>query len=679
MKRYLTIIIASVLVAQVAVAQRALRIQRTNGVTDYAPVSRIDALTFSEDLSHVYIYSGTSVVTIDRDDITELTYAEAPTSLLVTYDGSAATVENPFLLDGVTATTDGAHVSVTNTDTISEREFTLTGTTDNGSFLYTAAYKSTIVLDGVSITNPTGPAIDIACGKRIALQLKKGTVSHLTDGEGGDWKAALYCKGHLEIDKAGTLNVTGRTKHAISAGEYIQLKKSDGIINILSAVNDGIHCKQYFLANGYSLTIQGVGGDGIQAERSGDDPYEEDLADGSLWIQGGTFHIHCTAADAAGMQADTDLHVNNVKSEPVINIVMSGDGSKGMKASGTVDIAAGNITISNEGATLTEGTDTQSAKCISADTSVSITAGSLTLATTGAGGKCIKSDDSISIGDADTHTGPTLTASTTGGTTTTASGVSLLGGGGGGGGGFPGWRPGETTSTGSSAKAIKAMGAIHIYGGQLEVTTLSSGAEGIESKQSINISGGTHYLRCYDDGINSSGPIVFDGGITICHSTGNDAVDSNYGKAGAIVIGDGVVLAYTTKGGAEMGFDCDSNSYIQITGKGTGISAGGSMGNSATLSTAAQGYAFVTTSISYQTGRYYTLADAEGKNLVTYCLDSNVTSQSSMFTADGMQKGSSYTLKWGTEAPTDASTSFHGIYLGSSLTGTTSVTSFTAK
>lgn len=684
MKRLLAIALTLAVTHGNMTAQRALMIQREGGVTEAVATDRIDYVTFSNNGDIMLIAVGGSVTQVDISDVVELSFGELPSAFIVQYSGSTATVVNPYFADGVTVALNGADVVIDNGNTQEELTFELTGETSSGSLLYNGVNKTTFVLNGVSIANANGPAINIQCGKRALIELKRNTVSTLSDGTGGDWKAALYCKGHLEIDKAGTLNVTGNTKHAISAKEYLQLKKSEGTINILGAKGDGIHCGQYFLGNGFNLNIDGVEGDGIQAELSGDDDYDEDYPDGSLCIQGGSVMVNCTGNDAAGLKADTDISICEAKGTPVINCTMSGTGSKGMKGANVV-IEAGEITIANSGSVLVEGTETQTSKCISADASVSIMGGTLNLTATGAAGKCIKSDGTITVGDALTAAGPRLTATTTG----AKYGASGTTGGTTGGGGRPGpggWRPGGNnageSSGGSSAKAIKAKGIISIHGGQMEVSTAADGAEGLESKTSVNIAGGRNYFKCYDDCISSSGAIAFNGGVTVCCSTGNDAVDSNYGRTGAIVIGDGTVLAYSTRGGAEMGFDCDGNSYIQITGNGTAISAGGSQGGSgsSTINDAAQGYVFVTNTISYQTGRYYTLSDSDGNNLVTYSFDGgNVSSSCSMFTATGMTKGESYTVKYSTSAPTDAAIAFHGLYLGSSAAGTTSVTSFTAK
>ncbi|MBR3067701.1 MAG: carbohydrate-binding domain-containing protein, partial [Prevotella sp.] len=379
--------------------------------------------------------------------------------------------------------------------------------------------------------------------------------------------------------------------------------------------------------------------------------------------------INSDASYSSGIKCD-DFTQNG----GLLTITATGTASRGISADNIVT-NGGTLSITGSGAGQQGSSDTYTSKGLKADETIQLNAGTITIAMSGTGGKGIKSAGTYMQGKTD-GTGPTLTVSTTG---------SSLGSSGGGGGGW-----GQQSSGGSSAKAIKVQGTATIYGGTTEVSTKTDGAEGLESKTSVDIQGGQHYFACYDDCINSSGAIYFNGGVTVCYSNGNDAVDSNYGRTGAITIGNGVIFAYTTKGSPEEGLDCDNNSYIQITGTGIGISAGGSQGGGGggwggsssgnTISNAKQGYYFCTSSISYAAGRYYTLADASGNNLVTYNFPASCSSNLALFTATGMTKGSTYSVKYSTTAPTDATTAWHGLYLGSSHKGTTNViSSFTAQ
>ena len=384
---------------------------------------------------------------------------------------------------------------------------------------------------------------------------------------------------------------------------------------------------------------------------------------------GGTMQvINNDASYSSGIKCD-DFTQNGGS----VGITATGAASRGISAINVIT-NGGTLTITNSGNGQTGTNDSYTAKGIKADKSIALNSGDITITMSGTGGKGIKSAGTYSQGKSD-GSGPKLKVTTTG---------SSLGGSSQGG-GFPGQQ-----SSGSSAKGIKVQGTITMYGGETEVYTSTNGAEGLESKTSITIVGGKHYFKCYDDCINSSGNIVFDGGITVCYGYGNDAVDSNAGRSGAITIGNGVAFAYTTKGSPEEGFDCDNNSYIKVTGYGIGISAGGSQGgggggfpggggSSSSIGSAVQGYYLSTSSISYQANNYYTLADASGKNLVTYSFEASCSSSLSLFTATGMVKGSSYNVKSSTSAPTDATTAWHGLYLGSSATGSNSVTSFTAQ
>ncbi len=785
MKRILSIILFSAFAFQMAMAQRALMIKHADGVTDAVSTAAIDNLTFSEDGSLLKIASKEGKLVEVGATGAKLSYGEMPAAFTVKYNGTTADVVNPFLLEGVTATAKGAYVTVNNDNESTELSFTLSGETTDGSFLYNGAYKATFVLNGVSITSTKGAAIDIECGKRIAMELKKGTVNTLVDAAGGKQKAALYCKGHLEIDKTGTLNVTGNTKHAISAKEYIQLKKSEGKINILGAASDGIHCGQYFLSNGYTVSIKNVGGDGIQTELSGDDPYEEDYPDGSVLIQGGTYNIEVTAAGAAGIKADTDVTINSSKMPTNITIVATGDDGRGIDANGNVTIGddgtvvnittsgaaskgfkvgnsenigtftlnGGTVTANISGTMVLEGTDPSycsavktghyvgnggtlsvtatkgnASRAISADESILITDGNYTIVNscngqagtsdnytakaltcdknitieggtfdikmTGTGGKGLKADGELIIGKADDSgsigrsllsrdSGLVMKISTTG---SSLSGGSTSGGNTGGnrpggnnrpGGG--GWG-GGSASSGSSAKAIKAEGAAYIKGGSLYVTTATDGAEGLESKTSVTISGGTHYFQCYDDCINSAGKITFAGGTTVCYTNGNDAVDSNYGRSGAITVSGGNIFAYTTRSSPEEGLDCDNNSYIVVTG-GIAVSAGGSQGggSSSSIGSSTQGYYLGSSPSSYSPSYYYTLCNTSGTPICTYKFAANVSNTLSLLTAPDLGKGS-ITVKRGTEKPSAYDVNVNDVFfINPTVTTNATAATVTAK
>lgn len=377
--------------------------------------------------------------------------------------------------------------------------------------------------------------------------------------------------------------------------------------------------------------------------------------------------INADASYSSGVKA-----VDFIQNGGTLTITATGAAGRGVSAN-NITTNGGTLNITNSGNGQSGTNDSYTAKGLKADANMVLNAGVITIKMTGTGGKGIKCSGVYTQGDKTEGTGPALTVTTTG----SAFGSS---------GGGSGWGmgPGQESS-GSSAKGIKVQGTIYLYGGETEVYTSTNGAEGLESKTAIYIEGGKHYLKCYDDCINSSGCIYFNGGVTVCYGFGNDAVDSNAGRQGAITIGNGTVFAYTTKGSPEEGFDCDNNSYIVINGTGIALSAGAQQGggggwggSSSSIGSATQGYYLCTSSITYQTGNYYTLADASAGNLFTFSFEGKCSSSLSLITATGMKKGSSYTIKSSTIKPTDATTEWHGVYLGSSHQGTTQVLGFTA-
>lgn len=674
--------------------------------------------------------------------------AQLGDTVMVNYDGTTATVQNPFP-SNVFVTISGAKVTISSIST-SNIVYCLSGTAEPGRFEIESAATPTILLNGVNLTNPTGKAMDLTCDDGIILKLADGTENQLCDGTESDKKAALMCNNNVLVQGNGTLTVTGLVQHAMKVKG--QLNMTSGNIVIANSVSDGVHAEGLLMQDG-NINVLSCGDDALTSELDGyiyggsititssSDSINAISADSTLVISGGTIDINITGNDAKCIKADKELTING--GTFILN--HSGDVSKGIKSNQAITINDGDFTIVSSGSTVLESISGQNVPsyctAIKCDTDINISGGTfnITLPTSNHGGKSISADGNITIsggtfdirtqGDGAAYTvsgntkdaytssciksdgnmvisGGNFTLRSTGaggkgisadGTlvlgipngnnedlmlnvTTTGNRITVSSGGGG-----P-WGGGEY----ANPKAIKAQGLLTINSGTTTVTTTGTGGEGLESKTQINIEGGQHYFKCYDDCINSSGKILFNGGVTVCFSNGNDAVDSNAGQAGAITIGNGVIFAYSTKGSPEEGLDCDNNNYIRITGNGIGISAGGSQGGGwpggggggGTITNPAQGYNFYANTYNFQTGKYYTLSNsngAGGTNMVTFSFEANCNSSLALITATGMVSGTTYYVKYGTQAPTDPTTEFHGIYLGGTSSASTQAFSFTAQ
>ena len=165
-------------------------------------------------------------MTVDETEVTD-------NAVSICYDGTAATVSVAGnVAQYVEAIVSGAHVSIVqslaaSSEDVEEPEeitYILSGQTTDGEFSLTGSYKCTLSLAGLSLANPSGAAINIANGKRIKISAKKNTENTLTDGTGGSQTGCIYSKGQIHLQGNGTLNVVGKTKHAIKIGDYSAIK-----------------------------------------------------------------------------------------------------------------------------------------------------------------------------------------------------------------------------------------------------------------------------------------------------------------------------------------------------------------------------------------------------------------------------------------------------------------------
>lgn len=345
MKRIILFTMAA-LCCIMASAQTHMRIWQ-NGEDNRMSIAKVGEMTVSGSLitikNEVY----------DMDDIDSIVIVP---EVRVMFDNDAATVSvTPN--SGITATVNGAHVTLTNNNIANECEIILSGQSSNGSLTYNGNYKTTFYLDGLNLTNQVGSPLDIECGKRVSLVLTDGTTNRLADAASGQQKACLYCKGHLEVEGSGSLTIAGNAKHALATKEYLQLKRSTGTITFERAASDAIHCGQYFQMNGGTLSINAqTMGDAIQVETitlaNGETPDPEKENNGQVFIKGGNLTAVVSQQDCKGIKCDGTITISGGN----IDITAQGNGSRGVQTDGLT-------TINEDDATTTINIKATGAKC----------------------------------------------------------------------------------------------------------------------------------------------------------------------------------------------------------------------------------------------------------------------------------------------------------------------------
>ncbi len=274
--------------------------------------------------------------------------------ITLAYNGTSVTVTGD---EYGYVTADGANV-VVKSNTNKFMRLTLSGSTTDGSLLIYSWKKHGVLLNGVSITNADGPAINNQCGKSFYVSTVSGTTNTLTDGTSYgtilnasgdtiDQKATLFSEGQIYFQGSGTLNVNGNAKNGIASDDYIIYESGTMNVNVDSTGTNGVKVNDGFT------------------------------------ISGGTLNINVLAAGARGIKNDAYTTISG----------------------GTLDITtSGDCEIQT-----TDGvTDTTSCACIKSDSLFTMTAGTVTLTSSGDGGKGINCDQNIEI------SGGTFVANTTG-------------------------------------------------------------------------------------------------------------------------------------------------------------------------------------------------------------------------------------------------------------------------
>lgn len=338
-----------------------------------------DVTTFTIALNKDGLAESQKVDASDDDYIENTSFAQ---TITITFNTSgSATVSGD---DAGIVSINGNDVVATNT---SEKviKYVLTGKTNDGFFKLYSAKKQAIVLNGVSITNPDGAAINNQSKKRTFIVLNKGTKNYLTDGtdykdatDSEDMKACLFSEGQLIFSGSGYLEVDANCKAGIRSDDYVRTMPKTNIYVDASSGN-GIRGNDAVIVTGgvINLNITGTADKGISTDgevrfdggrttilTSGGYEYDSDdkdysacagvKADSLITINGGELNIKSTGTGGKGLSCDDKININ----DGVIRIITTGKrqkdskGSvspKGIKANGNITFNGGQTQVRLEG------------------------------------------------------------------------------------------------------------------------------------------------------------------------------------------------------------------------------------------------------------------------------------------------------------------------------------------
>lgn len=335
---------------------------------------------------------------IDPDDEDYIENNEFTQAITITYHDNAASVDGT--VTGVSVETDGCHVTVISA--AKGVNYVLSGSTSNGSFKIYGDKKFQLTLDGVSITNPTGAAVNSQCKKRCYVLLADGTHSQLADGadyattDDEDMKGTLFAEGKLLFSGNGHLKVAANYKFGICSDDYILFRPG---VNIYVNATAGSAIK----ANDAVLMRGGV----VNVECSA--PAAKGMkCDGFVQVDGGRFTALTTGAGewdsdemdvnaSAGIKADSLITING----GTVLAKSTGRGGKGISSDQQVEINGGTVKVITTNMQYTYNNRyTAKSKGIKADGDLTINGGDIMVRTTGGeGSEGIESKGRMTIND----------------------------------------------------------------------------------------------------------------------------------------------------------------------------------------------------------------------------------------------------------------------------------------
>lgn len=131
--------------------------------------------------------------------------------------------------------------------------YTLTGTLDGSVVVDVGEGDVELILDGLTVTSPDGPALWVRDAGSVTLTLADGSQNSLADSTlysgqtDEEPNAAVFCDADLTIRGGGALSVTGHFDHAVRCKEALTVE--DGALE-LSAVGKALKGREALRVTG---------------------------------------------------------------------------------------------------------------------------------------------------------------------------------------------------------------------------------------------------------------------------------------------------------------------------------------------------------------------------------------------------------------------------------------------
>lgn len=552
-----------------------------------------------------------------------------------------STINNSSSSD--TGSTNGA---VTTTTLSTMRNFTinLDRTTaepaNNAAALYPAAGDSpsentfgTIV--NIDMANPVATTIN---GVTITVSGNDITANH------GSTEGICYVVTGTTTD--GSLTIEGDTKYGLNLNNTDITNLRSTAINLQSKKN------AYLTLSGTNKVTDGI---------TDDDSHKGAIfAKGKLFISGtgsldvyGTYNNGIHGKSNVVIESGVNLYVNSTANHGIkggsdiiinggiVNVEVSAAGAKAINGDECVKINGGRTTAiaTGNGTWDTEDLETKAGAGVACDSIFYMNGGELYAKATGSGGKGVKADLEayitggkiriITEGGLYYSNGTSESHNYTGNTDNLASAYTSS---------PKGMKIGYKDDT---VSPTKTYGVLKISGGDIMVRTSGNNAEGIESKGTFDISGGTVMVYAHDDALNSTGDMTISGGSVVAVGTSNDAIDANgnmYLKGGTIIACGG--------SGAETGIDVNEQKKLYITG-GDIFAIGGR--NDVSLGSTSQGIISASGSV---TENGTVSISSNGTTLCSFPMPISYSNGTIMISSPNITSGSSYTLSNGSSSAT---------------------------